>query len=303
MKFYFDKCKLELRLTMSILIYFFFTAHSFAFEIILENGDAFICDLITETDKSYKILYKSKEYFIPKADVKSTDPTKKGAYSAFRYSVFTLKDGSKINGVIAEEKVDSFTLKTEIGFLVVEKPRIADMPANAKIPPELSSNYLASNVRLPDTRIGLFGSGYINGSPISNSNPSSVGGGLYVEPAFLLWRFIRFGLRTEYLQSLSSGNTITFFNNTVYAGMNKAFFEKPILDFYLNLGASASNVSYRKGSESFSGINPGGYFEVGWQGIKFKNMYIRLGLNAFCNFESLGNFCAGGGSLGLGVKF
>ena len=43
--------------------------------------------------------------------------------------------------------------------------------------------------------------------------------------------------------------------------------------------------------------------EVGWQGIKFKNMYLRLGLNAFCNFESLGNFCAGGGSLGLGVKF
>ncbi len=94
-------------------------------------------------------MYKSKEYFIPKADVKSTDSTKKGAYSAFRYSVFTLKDGSKINGVIAEEKVDSFTLKTEIGFLVVEKSRIADIPANAKIPPELSSNYLASNVRLP----------------------------------------------------------------------------------------------------------------------------------------------------------
>ena len=137
--------KRKLCLTLIIL----FCLPLSAFEIILENGDAFICDLITETDKSYKILYKSKEYFIPKADVKSTDPTKKGAHSAFRYSVFTLKDGSKINGVIAEEKVDSFTLKTEIGFLVVEKSRIADMPTNAKISPELSSNYLASNVRLP----------------------------------------------------------------------------------------------------------------------------------------------------------
>lgn len=51
-----------------------------AFEIILENGDAFICDLITETDKSYKILYKDKEYSIPKTEVTSTDSTKKGFY-------------------------------------------------------------------------------------------------------------------------------------------------------------------------------------------------------------------------------
>lgn len=273
-----------------------------AFEIVLDNGDAFICDLITETDKNYKILYKDKEYFIPKTEVKSTNPAKKGIHSAFRYSTFILKDGSKIKGVIAEDKTDNVTLKTEIGFLVIEKSRIIEFPINSKIPSDMPSSYLASNVRLPETRIGLFGSGYANGSPISYSNPTSFGGGFYVEPAFLQWKSFRIGLRSEYLQSLNN-NTVTFFNNILYFNMNRVFFEKSILDFYLNLGISASNASYRKGNESFSGTNPGGYFEVGWQGIKFRSMYLRFGLNAFCNFESLGSFCAGGGSLGVGVRF
>lgn len=173
----------------------------YSFEIVLENGDAFICDLITETDKSYKIFYKDKEYTIPKTEVTSTDSTKKGAHSAFRYAKFTLKDGSKLNGVIAEETNDSYTLKTELGFLVVEKRRIAEFPPKTRTNPEIPSTYLASNVRLPETRIGFFGSGYVNGKPISDTNPTSGGGGLYVEPAFLQWKFLRFGFRTEYLQS------------------------------------------------------------------------------------------------------
>jgi len=291
--------KPKLYLTLLILLYLPLSA----FEIILENGDAFICDLITETDKSYKILYKDKEYSIPKTEVTSTDSTKKGAHSAFRYSKFTLKDGSKINGVIAEENNDSYTLKTDLGFLVVEKKRVAEFPTKFKTPPEISSTYLSTNVRLPETRIGIFGSGFANGRPISDTNSSSNGGGLYVEPAFLQWKFMRFGLRSEFLESFSSGNSITFFNNTAYINMSRVFLEKPMLDFYLNLGASASNVSYKKGSDSFSGTNPGGYFEVGWQGIKFKNIYLRLGLNSFCNFESQGSFCAGDGSLGVGVRF
>jgi hypothetical protein len=90
-----------------------------------------------------------------------------------------LKDGSKIYGVIAEENNESFTIKTELGFLVIEKSRIAEFPERTKIAPEISSTYLASNVRLPETRIGIFGSGYANGNPISISNPISSGGGLY----------------------------------------------------------------------------------------------------------------------------
>ncbi|MBK8395589.1 MAG: hypothetical protein IPL26_10140 [Leptospiraceae bacterium] len=291
--------KYKLYLTLLIL----FALPLSAFEITLDNGDAFICDLITETDKSFKILFKGKEYTIPKTDVVATDSTKKGTHSSFRYSRFVLKDGSKLNGVIAEENAESFTLKTELGFLVVEKSRIAEFPSNTKTPPDLSSTYLSANIRLPETRVGIFGSGFLNTAPISSTNPISTGGGIYAEPAFLNWRSFSFGFRSEYLQSLSGNNTITFFNNSVYMHRNRVFLEKPMLDFYVNFGLTASNVSYKKGTESFSGVNPGSYLELGWQGIKFKNMYIRLGLNTFCNFESQGVFCAGGGTLGLGVRF
>lgn len=158
-------------------------------------------------------------------------------------------------------------------------------------------------MRLPETRIGIFGSGYVNGKPISDTNQTSGGGGLYVEPAFLQWKFLRFGFRTEYLQSYGKSNTITFLNNTIYVNMNKVFLEKPLLDFYLNVGATASTASYRKENESFTGTNPGLYFEAGWQGIKIRNIYFRLGINTFCNFESQGSFCSGGGNLGMGVRF
>jgi RHS repeat-associated protein len=161
---------------MRIILFFIFLSHSiFGLEIVLLDGSGFICDLLNETDKSYKILYKEREYIIPKADTRLVDYNKKGKHSSFRYSTIVLKDGSKIYGVIAEDTINSLTVKTELGFLTFEKSKIAEFPEKTSSV-EISSAYSASNVKLPETRVGIFASSYANSNSLNEFNSISFGG-------------------------------------------------------------------------------------------------------------------------------
>jgi RHS repeat-associated protein len=161
---------------MRIILFFIFLSHSiFGLEIVLLDGSGFICDLLNETDKSYKILYKEREYIIPKADTRLVDYNKKGKHSSFKYSTIVMKDGSKIYGVIAEDTINSLTVKTELGFLTFEKSKIAEFPEKTSSV-EISSAYSASNVKLPETRVGIFASSYANSNSLNEFNSISSGG-------------------------------------------------------------------------------------------------------------------------------
>jgi hypothetical protein len=271
-------------------------SHSiFGLEIVLLDGSGFICDLLNETDKSYKILYKEREYIIPKADTRLVDYNKKGKHSSFRYSTIVLKDGSKIYGVIAEDTNNSLTVKTELGFLTFEKSKIAEFPEKTSNV-EMSSAYSANNVKLPETRVGIFGSSYANSSSLNEFNSISSGGGFYIEPAFLVWKSIRFGYRGEYLSSLGKSsflnpsNSIHFFSNYGYIQYSKLFFDRAWLDFHFSVGLGASNVSYRRGSETFAGTNPCyrakvNLFQDGHLALKTENIANAVTLTLSCAFK------------------
>lgn len=290
------------------LFLFLFTNSIFGLEIVLENGDGFLCDLISETDKSYKILYKDREFIIPKTEVRTVDTLKKGKHSSFRYSNFILKDGSKIYGVIAEEQNTSYTIKTELGFLLVEKSRIKEFPEKKPLP-EMSSSYFASSVKLPETRLAIFGSGYVPSVPLIDTNKSFTGGGFYVEPAFMTWKFFRFGFRSEYLYSsskakfLQSPNQISLFSNVAYIQFGKTFFEKNWLEFEFNLGAGATSSTYKKSNEVFVGVNPVLFAEIAWIPLKLGPTFFKLGFSGYTIFESERNYALVGGNLSFGVRF
>ena len=292
----------------SILFFFFICSKIFSFELVLQDGSGFICDLLSESDKSYKVFYKDKEYIIPKSEVRTVDYNKKGKHSSFSYSNFVLKDGSKIYGVIAEETNSNFTIKTELGFLSVDKIKIAELPER-KNPPDLNSIYLGTNIRLPETRVGIFGSSYSQSAPVQERNPNANGGGFYIEPAFLTWKVFRFGYRGEYLYSIGksslfdSGSRIQIFSNFGYIQYNKQFFEKSWLDFQFSFGLGASSVSYKNNSETFAGVNPVGFFEIAWSPIKIGASFIRISSSQFCIQEPSLTLCAVGGNMGMGVRF
>ncbi len=105
----------------------------FSAEIVFPSGDAFLVDVVSEDSRVYKVKYKDTLYTIPKNDLESVDLLKPGKDRSYKYLHFTLKDGSKIRGVLAEESSKEFIIQSELGFMTIEKAKIrGEIPETKK---------------------------------------------------------------------------------------------------------------------------------------------------------------------------
>jgi len=281
---------------IAILAFAIPSSSIFSIEILLKTGEVFICDLLSEDEKAYKVNWKGSEYVFPKTDVQSADYNKKGSHISYRYSTFIMRDGSLIKGVIADQDKDNYTLKTDVGFLMIEKAKIAKQENDSKEEVKPPAIYSVGNEKIAETKIGFTGSGFANTG--STQNPSTFGGGWFVEPAFFGFRRNwQFGYKGEYL--VSKGNRdYDFFNNFIYLQYNLIF--SRFLSFYGNFGAGSSYVRSIKGQNTIAGIDPASYFEIGYQGLRFDKLFFRIGLRYIHIFESGSAAGMGGAEFSVG---
>ncbi len=271
----------------------------FPAEVILKSGKSYICDILTEDERKVKISYKEQVYIVPKSEIQNIDYKKTGTHTSRYYPSFQMKDGSTIKGLIAEEDKNSYTLQTGNGFIVIDKTKIAKEEKDYEKNPDFPKDLLES-ANSPETRIGVGGSGFANGSPLAGSHPSTAGGFLFIEPAFLgFGKAWQFGYRADYYTSGGNGK-YDFFNNFGYIQYNLKWTRR--LHFYINLGGGGSSVRYQSKQESYAGINPAGYMELGWQGLQWDRVFIRLAVRGvYINEKGLG-LGMGGGEISFGVK-
>lgn len=294
-----SRLPLELMLRLFLLTLFLLTSSIFPAEVILKSGKAFICDILTEDERKIKISYKEQVYIVPRSEIQTIDYKKTGTHASRYYPSFQMKDGSAIKGLIAEEDKTSYTLQTDNGFIVIEKSKIANQEKGFEKNPEFPKDLLES-ANSPETRIGFGGSGFANGALLAGSHPSSSGGFLFIEPAFLGFaKKFQFGYRTDYYTAGGNGK-YSFYNNFGYLQYNLKF--SRFLHFYVNVGGGASSVRYQSKTENFSGINPAGYMELGYQGLQWDRVFIRIAVRGvYINEKGLG-FGMGGGEISFGVK-
>ncbi|AXR62449.1 hypothetical protein DQM68_11665 [Leptospira mayottensis] len=269
-----------------------------AAELVLKNGNSFIGSVIEETEAKTKFLWKGEEYEIPKSDISSIDRKKKGADTSYHYSSLKLKDGSVIVGVVVEESEELIVIKTNLGFINIEKQKLLETYSNLEPHPKLDRKYLSYHSKIWNNRFGFSLNLLANHSPISRSNPVSYGGSLFIEPSAFDFSGYRLSFRMDYLQSKTSEANYLFLNQFVYFNKGKVFFDNPSLNFYFNIGLGASITSFTGNGEQHSGASPSAILGFGWQGINFSSVQLRIGIDSFCTFERAGTFCATGVELG-----
>lgn len=164
----------------------------FSAEIVFPSGDAFLVEVVSEDAKVYRVKYKEGLYTIPKSDLDKVDLLKPGRDRSYKYLQFTLKDGSKIKGVLAEENNKEFIIQSELGFVTIDKSRIQGEIPESQKPETIDPKYSFSEPLVPETRIGIFGS--MLASPGLGMSRS---GGLYIEPAYFKYSKFQFGYKLE----------------------------------------------------------------------------------------------------------
>jgi hypothetical protein len=295
---------------MATVLLFLFCLPLFSAEVILKTGEVFICDLISENTYQIKVNWKGKEYVIPRQDIASVDLKKTGKHISYKYLNFKLNDGSQIKGAIADENNESYTLKTDVGFLTIDKNKIKS--SDPREEPKLAESYESGWV--PEKLlIGITGTGLSNSAPINSNHPTSYGGGIFVEPISLqIFSRFQFGFRSEYLVSDGSGypyvclacsvtGRYDFFNNFAYLKYN--WKKSELLDFYGSIGGGASYVRYRLGDITLASLNPAATAEIGWQGIKFGRFFVRVSLRAIGIQEKNISLGMGGMEISVGRGF
>ncbi|MCB1155886.1 MAG: hypothetical protein KDK45_00175 [Leptospiraceae bacterium] len=80
-------------------------------------------DIIDKDEKEVTVIWKDRKYVIPKSEISSMDSSKSGAHTSYYYQTFYLKDNSKIIGSVAEETPDEITIKSELGFVTLNKKK------------------------------------------------------------------------------------------------------------------------------------------------------------------------------------
>ena len=147
--------------------------------------------------------------------------------------------------------------------------------------------------------IGIQAHYLTNSTPAGKVNGYAAGGGLQFEPDFLnISESMKMGYIMEYARS-TGGADYKMFNNILYLQYHKVIGGSKILDFYGNLGVGGSYVSYTKDKEKFEGLDPMLMTEIGWQGLKFSNFVVRVGLRGNLIVEKYIAY----GSGGLQVSF
>ncbi|WP_078126049.1 LA_3334 family protein [Leptospira alexanderi] len=270
----------------------------FPAEIVMKDGSAFIGKIQEESDIRVRFQWKEKTYEIPRKDIASIDLSKNGADTSYHYTSFQLKDGSMIKGIVAEDSEKEVMIKTDLGFIHLDKNKIRSSDAPEITNPNLNPKYLSAGEKNWNHKFGFSLSALANGVPLGASNPSTFGAGIYLEPAFFEIARFRPGLRLEYQESNSGSSHYSFLNQFFYFNRSFRIGESLLLDFYTNFGIGSSTVQYSGNSQRFSGTNPATYLEFGWQGLQYRSIVFRTGIRSTCIFESSGQVCNVGIELG-----
>ena len=222
--------------------------------------------------------WKDKVYDIPREEIVNLDMQRTGEHASYRLTSITLKDGTDIKGVIAEEKEKNITVKSRLGYLTVDRTQISEIKKPDKSEILLPSDFLEVSYRTRETKIGIYGLGGANAGEIANGNPSFGGGGFFLEPVSLNFRSkLQLGFAGEFL-NLIGKDRIEMSNGFIYLQYRLKFSER--LDFYTGLGLGGAYIKYYAKDFLAEGLNPAGFFNLGWQGLKFGNFQTRIGLRA-----------------------
>ncbi|EMM77469.1 LA_3334 family protein [Leptospira santarosai] len=281
-----------------LLLLIFCSVPLLSTEIVFKDGSAFIGKIQEESDLRIQFLWKEKSYEIPRKDIASVDPIKNGSDTSYHYTSFQLKDGSTLKGIVAEDKDKELMIKTDLGFIHLDKNKIRSSDAPEIGNPSLNPKYLNAGDKNWNHKIGFSIQALANGAPLGASNPSTYGAAVYVEPAFFEVFKFRPGLRLEYQESNSNASNYSFLNQFFYFNRSFRIGESLLWDFYMNIGVGSSTVQYSGNSQRFSGTNPATYLEFGWQGLQFRSIVFRTGIRSTCIFESSGQVCNVGIELG-----
>ncbi|TGK50042.1 30S ribosomal protein S1 [Leptospira kanakyensis] len=289
-----------------LFLFFLFLCSSFALQaakIQFFNGDVFFAELVSEDERFLIVKFKSRNFKIPKKEIEFSDIANNSASdTSYTLSVFSLRDGSKIKGALAEEKKTEFVFKTEIGFLVVLKSEILPPYPTKVTSPEMDSKYLLYE---KDENRTLFGGSLFllpTYQPLAYQHPYLIGGSIFTEPAYLkLNHNWQGGVRIENYQSKGK---LSILSGSVYILNNGKLFNWDILSYYTSFGLGISQVSYTsKDNQSYSGQNTIISFDFGWQKTIFLDSFLRIGIKNTCFLEPTQVYCGSGLEMQTGVFF
>ncbi|TGM12979.1 hypothetical protein EHQ81_12045 [Leptospira selangorensis] len=259
-------------------------------EILLKTGDAFLVGDISESPTDISFSWKDEKYKIPRSDIQRIDPRKKGTDSSYRYSEFQLSDGTVLRGIVIEKKDTKIILKTELGFVELDKSKISskNFEEISDSPPLLSEKYLDNRVQNRDWRVGLSLSGLSSLGIWSQSYPITYGGGLFLErnATSPLWFY---GFSSELTYGRGKVGSLSVFSQAFYFGKSYGN-SSP----YWLLGVGASSISRSDSEERSSAITPDTIFEFGWSWETKSQHLLRLGIRSQCNVEFESSLCRTG---------
>ncbi|TGK86870.1 30S ribosomal protein S1 [Leptospira noumeaensis] len=275
-------------------------------ELRFPNGDVFHTEFVYEDERLLVVRFKGSEYKVPKKDLEYYDLVNKGQLNnSYKIAILSLKNGSVIKGTIADRTKDEVIIKSELGFLTINKNEIKNSLSEVDESPEFPTVYLANDKLDNQTRVGgsltylpLF-------PPLGTQTPPLYGLSVFTEPAFLRFKnTYQMGFKFEYLQSTGPTKEITTQSGYIYLHQSKIFQSNPLLDFYGIVGIGATSIVFRFDQNSSKvGSNPSAYVELGWQGLKYGPSFYRIGWKNLCFFEIEKVHCGSGLELTGGVNF
>jgi hypothetical protein len=303
----FKNLKLKLFLVLFTIIFISPISNLLAIELQFPNGDVFHAELILDDERLLTVRYRGNDYKIPKKDLDSFDIGKKTSpNTSYKISTFFLKNGSIIKGLIAEEKKEEFVVKSELGFLTLNKSEIKPPFPGKELHPEFPEEYRANDKANNQTRLGVSFQYLPLFQPLANATPPLNGLSFFVEPAFLKFgNSIQTGFRFEYLESSGPVKEIRTQSGYAYLTYSKMFNQNPILDFYGTFGGGSSLLTFHSSQNqtNYSGTSPSAYVELGWQGLKVSNSFYRIGWKNLCFFEEQKTLCGSGLEISGGWSF
>lgn len=290
--------KINLKLKFYITIFLFSLPLSLnSVQIQFSNGTVYHATFVSDDSHHLIVRYRGKDYKIPKKELESFDISDNtNIDSSYSLSTFKLKNGSRIRGLIAEERKDEYIVKTELGFLTILKTEILNPLPSKSDSPDFPEEYLTFDKENNQTTVG--GSLFLLPTyhPLSKHHPLLEGMSIFVEPAFLkLSSNWQTGFKMEHFRSNGNGESLTIQTGNIYGLYSKKFNNNELLNFYSSFSIGVGQVSYRTNDgDTFGGRNSSFGFDIGWQGIKLSNSIIRIGLKNQCFVETKELFCGSG---------
>ncbi|PJZ45842.1 LA_3334 family protein [Leptospira brenneri] len=290
--------KLNFKLHKYVTIFLFLLSLDLnSVQIQFSNGNVYHATFISDDSHHLFVKYRGKDYKIPKKEIENFDISNNSNIdSSYSLSTFRLRNGSRIRGLIAEEKKDEFIVKTELGFLTILKSEILPPTPSKSENPDFPEEYLSFDKENNQTTVGLSLFLLPTYSPLSKYHPLLEGTSIFVEPAFLKWNSNwQVGFKMEHFRSNGNGESFSIQTGNIYGLYSRKFNNNELLNFYSSLSLGIGQVNYRTNDgDVFGGRNSSFGFDIGWQGLKFSNSLIRIGLKNQCFIETKDLFCGSG---------